>query len=135
MNGCPWRRRRSPRGPRCDGQRGTVTAETAVALPVLVAAAGVALELVLLGTTQLRSVDAAREAARAAARGEPTAVVRRVAREAAPAGARVEVRPGGGTVTVEVAATVAPLGPLARRLATVTVRARAVAAVEPGVGG
>ncbi|MDP9241529.1 MAG: pilus assembly protein, partial [Actinomycetota bacterium] len=53
---------------RSDG--GSVTAELATALPVLVFLLAVALGAVGAVTAQLRCVDAAREGARAAARGE-----------------------------------------------------------------
>jgi Flp pilus assembly protein TadG len=104
-----------------------VTAETAVVLPVLLVVLAAVVTLVTLVGAQVRCVDAAREAARAAARGESDAVVRRLAAAAAPAGARTEVAPGS-TVTVTVAADVAPFGHLPIRL---QVGARAVAAREP----
>ncbi|EKF22108.1 hypothetical protein C731_3981 [Mycolicibacterium hassiacum DSM 44199] len=72
----------------------------------------------------IRCVDAAREAARLAARGGDGAVV---ARTLAPRGAAVRVDRAGGQVVVEVTART-PLLP------GITVAGRAVAAVEPGVG-
>jgi hypothetical protein len=84
--------------------RGMVTAELAVALPAvfLVIAAGVTAVSVL--TAQLRCVDAAREAARAAARGESAAVVRSAASRSAPAAASVAVSGDRDAVTVTVSA-------------------------------
>jgi hypothetical protein len=79
---------------------------------------------------QLRCVDAAREGARAAARGEPVAVVTELAGRAAPAGARTTVAGAGDTVAVTVTASVQPLGPLPFRL---QVRAVASAVLEPAV--
>ena len=109
-----------------------VTAETAVVLPVLLVVLAAAVAAVIVTGSQLRCVDAAREGARAAARGEPTAVVIRLAGQAAPDGARTTVAGTGDTVTVSVAATVQPLGPLPLRL---EVRAAASAVVEPGAAG
>jgi Flp pilus assembly protein TadG len=107
-----------------------VTAETAVVLPVLLAVLAAAVTAVTVVAAHLRCVDAAREAARAAARGEATAVVLDVAERAGPEGAVGTVTTDGTTVTVTVTARVAPLGvlPLA-----VPVSASAVAHREPGV--
>lgn len=112
-------------------ERGSVTAELATALPVLVVLLAVALAAVAAVTAQLRCVDAAREGARAAARGEPPARVATLAGQVAPTGARVDVAAAGAdTVAVTVTARVPFVG---RLLAPITVQARAVALVEPGV--
>ncbi|SFE10395.1 TadE-like protein [Blastococcus tunisiensis] len=109
-----------------------VTAETAVVLPVLLLVlAGVVAAVTVVGA-QLRCVDAAREGARAAARGEDVATVRALAGRAAPAGAVTTVRSQGEEVAVTVAAAVAPLGPVPLRI---TVSAVAVALREPGAPG
>ena len=107
------------------------TAETAVVLPVLllVLAAGVAAVVAVGG--QLRCEDAAREGARAAARGESPAVVAELAGRAAPDGARVELSTAGETVTVTVTASLQPLGPVPLR---VPVTATATGVREPGAG-
>jgi Flp pilus assembly protein TadG len=83
---------------------GFVTAETAVAMPVLVALTAVLVWGVLVGAAQIRCVDAAREAARAAARGDPAGQVLGVARAAAPAGAEIAVSEQGESVRVVVSA-------------------------------
>jgi hypothetical protein len=106
--------------------RGSVTAELALALPVVVVLLLAGLTGVTAVLTELRCVDAAREAARAAARGdagEPAG------RRAAPEGASISVRVDGDTVTAIVRANVRPLGPV---LPAVTVEGTAVAATEPG---
>ncbi|WKG06760.1 TadE family type IV pilus minor pilin [Mycolicibacterium sp. HK-90] len=73
---------------------------------------------------QIRCIDAAREAARLAARGDDSATT--VARRIAPSGAVVHVGHDSGLVVARIsAATVLP---------GVTVSAEAAAAVEPGVG-
>jgi Flp pilus assembly protein TadG len=83
---------------------GTATAELAVVLPVLMLVAVAAMTAVSVLLAQLRCVDAAREAARAAARGEDPAVVRSVAGRAAPEGAVVRVVVSGTEVRVDVTA-------------------------------
>lgn len=93
------------------------------------AALMVALALCLAGLTavtmQVRCVDAAREAARLAARGDSSAVA--VAQRIAPTGAAVTVRQDGGLVIASVRAR-SPLLP------GVTLAAEGVSAVEPSVG-
>lgn len=109
-----------------DSERGSVTAELAVALPVLVMLLLAGLTSVNAVATQMRCVDAAREAARAQARGESGAAA---GERTAPAGATVTVSGDGDTVRATVIAITYPLGD---RLPGFTVRAEAVAAVEPG---
>jgi Flp pilus assembly protein TadG len=106
-----------------------VTAETAVVLPVLLLVLAGAVSAVVVVGAQLRCVDAAREGARAAARGEAPAAVVRLATAAAPDGAVTEVG-GGEAVRVTVSATVSPLGPLPWH---VEVSATATGVREPGV--
>ena len=115
------------RSERCTGDRGTVTAELALCLPVLVLFLAVVLSAVSVGDTRVRAQDAAREAARAAARGDNTAA-RELAQPAAP-GVELTLTTSGDqvTATVRVSAHL-----LARWLPAVTVVERAVAAIEPG---
>ncbi len=105
-----------------------VTAELAVALPALVAVLLLALAGVTAATAQLRCVDAAREGARAAARGESPSVARAAALREAPRGSVVTVRVGGGLVTVTVRGQAGAVG----SLPGLPVSGRAVAAQEPG---
>jgi hypothetical protein len=107
--------------------RGMVTAELAACLPVLVLLLAVALSAVSVASLRVRALDAAREAARAAARGDPASAVR-LAREAAP-GATVRVSASGDEVTAVASAKAHLLLPF---LPSVTVTERAVAAREPG---
>jgi Flp pilus assembly protein TadG len=110
-----------------------VTAETAVVLPVLLLVFAGAVAAVTVIGAQLRCVDAAREGARAAARGEDSTRIVAIARAAAPGGAEVTVADGGSDdVRVRVTAAVQPLGPLSPR---VRVDATAVAQREPGAAG
>ena len=112
------------------GERGSVTAETAMVLPLLV---GVALALVWvlsLALTQVRVVDAARETARAAARDETSATAVGLGRRVAPAGARVTVRQERGRVVAVVSTRVHGLRSGLGLLPTLTLHAEAVAAEE-----
>ncbi|MER6123876.1 TadE family type IV pilus minor pilin [Streptomyces sp. NPDC001795] len=113
MSGCDGARRRPDRRRgRRRGQgrdRGFVTAETAVVLPALVLFAMALLWALLAASAQIQCVDAARAGARAAARQEPSRVVREMARQAAPDGARVTVTRQGDLVHVLVVAR--PPGP------------------------
>jgi Flp pilus assembly protein TadG len=109
-----------------------ITAETAIVLPVLLLVLAGAVAAVTLVAAQLRCVDAARESARAAARGDDVAAVIALAGRAGPPGAVGRVSTSGDEVRVTVSARVAPLGPVPLR---VTVSATAVAVREPGEGG
>lgn len=119
---------------RISGCRGSATAETAVLLPVLVIVLAAAVWVLACLAAQLECVDAARAAARAAARGDTPAAVRTVGERLAPAGAAVRVSTGDGTVQVLVTAQARPFGQVLRVLPALAVSGRATAAVEPGVG-
>lgn len=102
---------------------GASTVEAAFALAALVSVLVLCLAGLSALSAQVRCVDAAREAARLAARGDvpaATAVVRRIA----PAGAAVRLRSDGGLVVATVTVRVALLPGLA-------VSAEAVSATEP----
>jgi hypothetical protein len=116
--------------------RGYVTAELAVAFPVVVLLMLAGLTGITAVLTTLRCVDAAREAARVAARGEPgeaggAGAGMAAGQRAAPDGAVVSVRVEGDSVRAVVRARVRPLVPL---LPAFSVEGSAVAAVEPGGG-
>ena len=113
---------------------GSVTAETAVLLPVLLVVLAAAVGVLACVAAQLRCVDAARAAARVAARGEAPSVVQSTGERLAPAGAQVRLVRGPDTVEVVVRARVQPLGRVLAVLPGVDVSGRAVAAVEPGAG-
>jgi Flp pilus assembly protein TadG len=109
-----------------------VTAETAVVLPVLLLVLAGAVAAVTVVGAHLRCLDAAREGARAAARGDDMAAVTEIVDRAAPEGAVTAVAMGGEEVRVTVTARIAPLGPVPLRI---TVAAEAVALREPGASG
>lgn len=109
---------------RGSGERGAVTVEAAIALAALIVVVVLCLGALLAAVAQVRCVDAAREAARLAARGangdaQPAAL------RVAPPGATVSIRADGDRVIAVVSARV-PLLPLLR------LHAEAVAAREPG---
>lgn len=85
-------------------ERGQVSAELAVAIPSVLLVLALCLTALSLGIDQVRCVDAARVAARAASRGEDPGVVRQLAAARAPRGATVSVGAGPGGVQVEVVA-------------------------------
>lgn len=118
------------RGHRDDrSQTGSATAETALALPAVVLALGLLVGVAEVGTAHVRSLDAARAAARRAARGDGEALVTSAARAAAPDGAAVVVGRSGATVVVTVATPVRLPLP---GVPVVRVTARAVADAEAG---
>jgi Flp pilus assembly protein TadG len=106
-----------------------VTAELAACLPVLVLMLAVVLTAESVVAARVRLQDAAREAARASARGDPAAA-HLLAGKAAP-GASVEVSSGSDDVVAIARLQVHPLGAW---LPALTITERAVAAVEPTSG-
>lgn len=106
-----------------------VTAETAVALPVLVAVTLAMVWLLTVGVAQMKVTDAAREAARALARGESTEHAVDLARRAAP-GSTVSVTQTGGEVVVTVEGQVVAPGGLLGDLGVAQVHAEATSLRE-----
>jgi hypothetical protein len=111
------------------GEAGAVTAEAAMAIPVLALVAAGLCWLVALGVAQVRAVDAARETARALARDEDRATALDLGRRVAPEGARFTVESGDGVVRVTVTARVRSPGGLLT-FPAFDAHATAVAAVE-----
>jgi Flp pilus assembly protein TadG len=103
-----------------------VTAELAACLPVLVLMLAVALSAVSVAGVRVRAQDAAREAARAAARGD-RGQARLLARQAAP-GVALDITTQGEEV---IAVARVSVHPLAGWLPGLTVTERSIAAVEP----
>ncbi len=107
-----------------------VTAELAAALPVLMILLAVALSAVSVAGQRVRAADAAREAARAAARDDSAAAMRLAA--AADPGASLTISRSADRVEARVRVVVHPMGGWLPGLAVVE---RAVAATEPGSTG
>ncbi|MEX2982997.1 TadE family type IV pilus minor pilin [Streptomyces sp. C36] len=108
---------------------GYVTAEAALALPVLTFFALALLWGVMASAAQIQCVDAARAGARAAARSDPPSAAVAAARSAAPRGARISLGREGDLVRVRVRADADGPGPLA-----VPLSGEAVALAEDTVG-
>jgi len=115
---------------RAPGPRGAATAELALAMPLLLAVTVGLVWLLSVGAAQVRIVDAARETARAAARGdaEGVAVARGLA--VAPDGSRITLGSDGDRVTVTATGEVTGPAGLFRFVPGVHLHATAVAAVE-----
>ena len=113
-------------------ERGAVTAEAALVLPLLVALTAALCWLLAVGAAQVRTVDAAREAARLVARGEDQGTAVALAQRIAPDGAAVSISLGDAEVVVRVTARVDGPGGLLGGLPGAQVDATAVAAPEPG---
>ncbi len=112
-------------------QRGAVTAELALGLPLLLAVTVGLVWLLAVGVGQVRVVDAAREAARSLARGDSEAVAFDRARVVAGEGSRVTATSGGGgDVVVSVTREVSGPGGLFGFLPGVELVAQAVTAAE-----
>ena len=112
------------------GERGAVTAELVVALPVLLAVTLALVWLIGLGVGEVRVVDGAREGARAVARGDDEQTARRLAAEVAGVGATVRIDQADGRVVVTIERVVTgPVG-LLGHLPAVRLRATAVTAPE-----
>ncbi|UYQ63540.1 TadE family type IV pilus minor pilin [Streptomyces peucetius] len=109
--------------------RGSVTAEAAVAVPALVVFAMALVWALTAAAAQIQCVDAARAGARAAARSEPRAAALAAARSAAPKGSAVTLTRSGDLWRVRVESDTPGPGALA-----LTLSAEAVASAEDAVG-
>jgi Flp pilus assembly protein TadG len=118
------------RQPMTRRERGMVTAEMAVLAPFAVAFGLLLLWIVSLGFTQVQLVDAAREAARLVARGEPVAAAADLARRQAPGDAKVRISERDGLVTVRVSTRSRLPLPVLRHIGARTLEASAVSADE-----
>lgn len=101
-----------------------MTVEAAIALAALVIAVVLCVGALLAASTQVRCIDAAREAARLAARGDQANAVS-AARRVAPPAADISLRSEGEHVVAAVTAR-SPLLPV------LELRAEAIATWEPG---
>ena len=111
-------------------ERGAVTAELAMGLPLLLAVTLGLVWLLAVGAGQVRVVDGAREAARALARGDPEQVAFGRATTVAGEGSRVNATYSRGEVIVTVTRSVSGPGGLFGFLPAVRLEADAVAATE-----
>lgn len=114
------------------GERGAVTAELAVALPVLLAVTAGLAWLLAVAIGQVRTVDAARETARALARGDDEAAALAVGQRVAPEGVALAVRREGDRVVVRASGRMAGPGGLFSAIPGAHLDAEAVALAEDG---
>ncbi|QSR24383.1 hypothetical protein CFH99_01940 [Nocardioides aromaticivorans] len=112
------------------GERGAVTAELAVALPVLLAVTAGLAWLLAVAIGQVRTVDAARETARALARGDDEAAALAVGRRVAPEGVELVVRRDGDRVVVHASGRMDGPGGLFSVIPGARLDAEAVALAE-----
>lgn len=137
--------RRDPGGGRCSGcsagvarsgDRGAITAEAAFVVPSLVLVALVLAWVVSLIGLRLQAIDAAREAARAVARGESVSAAESAAHRIASPASQVRIAVAAEEVRVRVAVPVASqlpggvLGRLVAGIGDLEIGAEAVAARE-----
>ncbi|HEY0166731.1 MAG TPA: TadE family type IV pilus minor pilin [Jatrophihabitans sp.] len=113
---------------RASSDAGMVTAETAMSLPVLLMLTLAGVAAVSVGQARMRCVDAASEAAKAIARGDPGSAAER-ARSAAGRPVTLSTTAGALDTTVTVRLTLRPVS----WLPPVAITETAVAATEPGV--
>ena len=111
-------------------ERGAVTAELALGLPLVLAVTVGLVWLLAVASAQIRVVDAAREAARSIARGDDESSARSLALRIAPDGALLDVAIEGGQVAVTSKAEVDGPGGLFDFMPGVTISSRAVAVME-----
>lgn len=110
-------------------QRGAATAELALGIPVLLSLTISLVWLLTIGVAQVRMVDAAREAARAGARGDPEVAAVAQGHQVAP-GAVVTVSTTEGRVVATASDVVGPPGGLLGFLPEVHVHAEAETSAE-----
>ena len=116
--------------PRQGSERGAVTAELALGLPVLMAVTVGLVWLLSVGAAQIRTVDAARETARAVARGDEEGAAVAIGERVAPDGVRVDVVSSEGRVVVRAEGHVPGPGGVFAFLPGADVSAEAVAVAE-----
>lgn len=112
------------------GERGAVTAELALGLPLLCALTLALVWMLAVAMAQIRAVDAARETARALARGESEQQAVDLGRAVAPPGATFTVHSAGEQVRVRVRGKMKGPGGIFDSLPGVELEAEAVALLE-----
>jgi Flp pilus assembly protein TadG len=125
----PFRHRRLARR---RTERGTVTAELALLFPVLMATIVAGVWAVGLVVTNIRCIDAARDVARAVARGETDEAAQTIGRRAAPKDAAIDILTTNGEVQVTVKVSRNLDWPLFAALPAIPVKAQATVQSEPG---
>lgn len=112
------------------GERGAVTAELALGMPLLAALTVGMVWVLAVAADQIRAVDAARETARAVARGDDLGAAVDIGQRVAPDGAQIDVQVTDERVTVTVRGDVAGPGGVFRATGPAQVQSTAVAVME-----
>lgn len=112
------------------GERGAVTAEMALALPVLVSLLLLGIWSIGLVVQNIRCIDAARDVARAVARGESLDQAKAIGRRTVPAGTIVITR-DASDIQVTVTAIPTHRPPLLTFLSPPSLKATATLQAEP----
>jgi Flp pilus assembly protein TadG len=113
------------------GERGAVTAEVAFAIPVLLATMLFGVWLAGVVIANVRCIDAARDVARATARGEPPESAQQLGSRTAPRDAAIAITRSGPDIQVTVTAPVIPDWPLLAQLPPLHAQAKATIESEP----
>jgi hypothetical protein len=116
-------------------EQGAVTAEFAMILPVLFAVLLFGMWFVGVVVADIRCGDAARDVARAVARGEALDTAQQLGRRTAPSKAEITITRDGADVHVLVRSDRSPDWSLLRKLPPVRVKAEAILQTEPGTTG
>ena len=112
-------------------QRGAVTAEVAIALPILLTLLFLGIWLIGVVTTNIRCIDAARDVARAVARGEGLETAQEIGRRTAPSDATITISRTGHDIQVTVTAMPYRNAPLLAALPATPITATATLQSEP----
>ncbi|WP_442914717.1 TadE family type IV pilus minor pilin [Kribbella sp. CCNWLY201] len=115
-------------------QRGAVTAEVAIALPVLLTLLFLGIWLIGVVTANIRCIDAARDVARAVARGESPEAAQEIGRRTAPDNATITITRTDSDIHVTVTATPKGNAPLLAALPATPITAEATLQSEPSQG-
>jgi len=114
--------------------RGAVTAELAMSLPLLLAVTVGLVWLLAVAAAQIQVIDAARETARSVARGDDERAALVIGRRIAPNGARIDIERGGDRVIVTASGRVQGPDGLFGFLPAARVSAESVALLEAAAG-
>ncbi|GAA4815685.1 TadE family type IV pilus minor pilin [Nocardioides caeni] len=112
-----------------------MTAELAVGLPILLAVTAALTWLVAVAVGQVRAVDAARETARALARGEDPAAAIALGEAVAPDGVAITTAVSGQRIVVRASGRMEGPGGFLGSLPGARLEAEAVAVPEPTGAG